>query len=112
MSTIIIGILIALVVFSALYVFSTFNYEISGNNLIIKWKLLKYIPFNSRKINIDNMQTIKIFIFKEDALYPTDIWGKLFIKKGFIVIMKEGFIKRVYITPDNPAVFVDKINKR
>ena len=82
-----------------------------GNSLTVTWKLLKYIPFNSRKINIDNIQTIKKFKFKEDMLYPTDIWGNLFIKKGFIVILKEGFIKRVYMTPDNPAVFVDKISK-
>src|SRR3972149_4389612 len=101
MTTIIIGILIALVVFSVLYVFCTFKYEMSENNLIIKWKLLKYIPFNSRKIDIDNIQTIRKFIFDRDMLHPTDIWGNLFIKKGFIVNLKKGFIKRIYITPDN-----------
>jgi hypothetical protein len=111
MTTIIVGISIALVVFSVLYVFSTFKYEMCEDNLIIKWKLLKYIPFNSRKINIDNIQTINKFIFKKDTFCPTDIWGNLFIKKGFIVILKKGFLKRVYITRDNPALFVDRIKK-
>jgi hypothetical protein len=109
--TIIIGILIVLVIFSGLYIFSTFKYEMSGKDLIIEWRLLKYIPFNSRKIDVDNIQTIRKFIFKKDTLYPTDIWGNLFIKKGFIVILKKGFIKRVYITPDNPDLFVGKIKR-
>jgi hypothetical protein len=109
--TVIIGILIALVIFSGLYIFSTFKYEIFGNDLIIKWRLLKYIPFNSRKIDNDNIQAIKKFIFKKDMLHPTDIWGNLFIKKGFIVILKKGFIKRVYITPDNPDLFIGKIKR-
>ena len=102
MSTIIIGALIGLIVFSTLYIFSTFNYEMSGNNLIIKWRLLKYIPFNSRRIDTNNIQSVKTFKFKEDILSPTDIWGNLFVKKGLIVILKEGFIRRIYITPDSP----------
>lgn len=109
--TIFIGILIVLIIFSGLYVFSTFKYETSGKDLIVKWRLLKNIPFNSRKIDIDNIQTIKKFTFKKDMLHPTDIWGNLFIKKGFIVILKKGFMKRVYITPDNTDLFVEKIKR-
>jgi len=111
MIVIIVGILITLVLFSVLYVFSTFKYEVFGKDLTIRWKLLKYIPFNSRKIHVDNIQTINKFIFKKDTLYPTDIWGNLFIKKGFIVILEKGFIKRIYITPDNPDLLVDKIRR-
>ncbi len=40
------------------------------------------------------------------------VWGNLFIKEGVIIVLKKGFIRNVYITPDEPYVFIEQLEHR
>lgn len=100
------------VLFSILYLFSSFSYQISEDSIVIQWKLLKYVPFNSRKIDIGNVREVRRFEFKKDILFGANLWGNLFTKEGVIVILKQGFFKRVYLTPEEPDKFIAIVGAR
>lgn len=104
-----IGCCIFLIIYSIIYIFSTFSYQISDDFIYIKWKILRYIPFNSHKIGLNQIETIRTFIFKKDILAGGDIWGNPFIKKGVIIKLEKGLIKNIYITPDNPKKFIEQV---
>ena len=103
---------IGLIIFSILYVFASFSYEILENKIYIKWSILKYIPFNSLNIDIDQIVAIRTFDFKNDILAGGRIWGNLLTKKGVIIQLNKGFFKNVYITPDNPKQFMEVARNR
>lgn len=100
------------VLFSILYLFSSFSYQISQDSIVIQWKLLKYVPFNSRTIDISNVRQIRRFELKKDILFGANIWGNLFTKEGVIIILKEGFFKRVYLTPEEADKFIAEVEGR
>ena len=100
------------IIFSLLYVFSGFSYEIVEGKLSIKWTVLKYIPFGSKRVPISSIQDVRRFEFKKDILRGAYIGGNLFIKDGVLLILKEGVFKRVYITPDNPDDFIVNMKHR
>ena len=103
----------AVVIFSILYVFSDFTYTISDGTLKMKWSILKFVFFGSRKVNIDNINEVKLFDFRKDILKGYDVFGNLLIKKGVVIILKKRsmLLKRIYITPGNPDKFIEQINQ-
>lgn len=105
-------VIISLFLFLVIYVFPTYSYTISENTIYVKHKIFKYVPFRSRKINLYKIETIGAFDFKKDIFSGGDIWGNLFIKKGVVIKLKKGFVKIIYITPDNPSKFIEQVKKR
>lgn len=111
-SYVLLVIVAGVILFSILYLFSSFSYQISEDSIVIQWKLLKYVPFNSRKIDINNVREVRRFGFKKDILFGANIWGNLFTKEGVIIILNEGFFRRVYLTPEEPDKFIAKVGAK
>ena len=103
---------ICLILFSILYVFSTFTYHISNTALSIQWRLFRYIPFNSREINIEEVLEVRRFDLSKDLLVGTQIWGNLLIRKGVVLVLKRGFFRHAYVTPKDPDNFIQEMKAR
>ncbi|MBE0449141.1 MAG: hypothetical protein IBX64_13795 [Actinobacteria bacterium] len=98
------------------YIFGSFTYEIREHSVCMKWELLKYIPFKSVKIDIDDILEARRYSFEKD-IAGADYFGNLLIKPGVILVLKRrrltfSFIKRIYITPDNPDEFIARVNQK
>ena len=104
---------IALAIFLILYVFSSFSYKISEDFLIMQWRILKFVPFTSKKIRLADIQEARRFKLKEDLLSGGYIFGNLLTKKGVILILRKRafFVKKIFITPDKPDTFLEQINQ-
>jgi len=102
---------VAFLIVMALYVCSSFSYVISNNTLKMDWRILKYVRFASREINIDNIQEVRRFRLKQDLFGGGYVFGNLFIKAGVIIILKRRllFCSKVYITPKEPDIFIEQI---
>jgi hypothetical protein len=110
--TISLVVIIGLFLFLILYVFPTYSYVISGDSIYVKHKILKYVPFRSKKIIIKKIDTVRDFDFKKDIFSGGDIWGNLFIKRGVIIKCKKGFFKNIYVTPENPHQFIEQVREK
>ena len=106
------GIVISLSIFSLIYIFSSFCYDILANRISMRWRILKYIPFNAYEMNFDNIDEIRFFEFRKDMPHGALIWGNLFVRKGVIIQLKKGFFKRMYITPEEPKLFMEKVKDK
>jgi hypothetical protein len=104
--SILIGACFGFFLFLTLYIFGTFSYIMLDDSIIIKWKILKHIPFSSYEIDVSKIQSIRAFKFKNDIIAGCRILGNLFVKKGVIIQLKRGFAKNIYITPENPSTFI------
>jgi hypothetical protein len=77
----------------------------------MQWHILKYIPFGSRNIKLENIKEARRFKLKDD-LGGGDIFGNVFTKRIVIIILKKGrFFRKMFITPDESDFFIEQINK-
>ena len=103
-----------LLLFSILYVFASFTYTVSDGQLILRWKILKYVPFNSYRIDFDDIEEARMYRFPEDFISLDDIWGTLIRNRNnrVILLTKRRLTKKIYVTPENPNEFIKLINDR
>jgi hypothetical protein len=104
---------ISLIIFSTLYIFATFSYKISENSIVMQWRILGCVPFATREIRTENIQEVRRFELK-DLFSGVHVFGNLVTTKGVILVLKKRiiFVKKIFITPDNPDGFVQQLGKQ
>jgi hypothetical protein len=105
-------ILLAAVLFSLFYLFASFSYQILEDTILLKWRILKYVPFNVLRIRIEDIEEIDLFNNRKHIFYGARIWGNPFVKKGIIILLRRGIVKRVFLTPRNPMQFIDEVRRQ
>jgi hypothetical protein len=70
-------------------------------------KILGIIPFGRRSIPVAMIMEIRKFGAKWDWLRGAEIYGKLFLRPGVLIILRKGFCRRLYITPSEPDDFIE-----
>ena len=102
---------ICIFTFMILYVVSTFSYSVSDNCIVMRWYILKYLPFGYRKIPLSTINEVKSFEFS-DFVRGGYIFGNIFTKKGVTIVLtkKFYFTNRIFITPSKSDMFIGQIN--
>lgn len=105
---------IALGLFAALflffYTFARFSYETTRGHLCLRWRLPGGIPYWSRRVPLVNIAEVKRCGGFGDLLPTCDIWGNLPSKRGVIIRLHRGWIRRVFVTPDDPESFAKELS--
>lgn len=91
------------VLFASLYVFSSFQYSIEGEFFVVRWRLLGIVPFNRKRIPLEQIEDVRRFGVM-DLFRGVEIWGTLLRGDKMIVVRRSGLLKRVYVTPPNAAM--------
>jgi hypothetical protein len=99
--------LIGFAFFAALYVFASFSYELVDGCLVLRRKILAIIPFGCRRIPVSMIIEIRKFGAKRDWLRGAEIYGKLFLRPGVLIMLRKGFCRRIYVTPSEPDNFIE-----
>jgi hypothetical protein len=108
---------IAFAIFLILYIFSNFSYKFSAKSVVMKWRILKFVPIGSREIDLEDIREARRFEFRKDILGGGFIFGNLFTKRGVLLVLRKRFLsflytKRIFVTPENPEEFINKIKER
>ena len=99
------------VLFFSYYVFARYSYKVEGKNLIIRRWVFSIIPFGIKKIPLTEIKELRALEGFKDYLLGGDVFGNLYLKKGGLIILKRGLIRRIYITPPKLTDFIEMINK-
>jgi len=103
---------IGISIFSTLYIFSDFSYELSTDAIIIRWSILGGIPFGQRRINIENIDGVRRYDRWRDSLQGYYVAGNLLVKPAVVIFLKHGLMKRVFLTPPNPDDFIKTLESK
>jgi len=95
--------------FFAYYLFGRFSYELHDQVLVVRRKILYFIPYGFRRIPISSIREIRRFGGWKDVLRGADMFGNLFLREGVIIILKDGIFRRIFITPEKPDEFIKRV---
>lgn len=104
--------IVGVLIFSILYIFSDFSYELSTEAIIVRWVVLGGIPFGKRQIAFKNIKGARRYSGWRDVFGAYYIAGNLFVKPAVVVFLKHGLIKRVFLTPPAPNDFIKTLESR
>lgn len=92
------------------YVFANISYEIRDGLLIMRWRVLRYIPWASAKIRIEDIAEVRRFDFRKDYVGGYS-FGYPFTKRTLVLMLRRRFwmARRVFVTPPDPQAFSEAI---
>lgn len=110
--------LVASLIILIWYVLADFSYSISGDFLIMKWKILKFLRIWKFKIRLTDI--LEVRPYKRWDVFGALMFGNLFsVRKGAVIVLRRYifasnpfFTKKVVITPSNTASFIEEINSK
>ena len=100
---------VGLALSAAYYLFGSFTYEFNEGGLVMRRKILGGIPFGSRALQFSDVKEVRRFGGAADWWRGADVYGRLFLQPGVLVIMRKGAVRRIYITPSQPDEFIRKL---
>ena len=98
------------------YALGRYSYEILGDALRMRLRLLRVIPWGRRTVRFSDIEKIKILSFREDWRYGWLLFGNVLTKKSVIVRLRKRWLGvlryGIVITPPNPDAFVAEVNRQ
>lgn len=94
-----------------LFGLGTFCYEVVGEFLVVRRRILHYIPFGRCRIRLSQIKEIRRYGAPGDWWRGAEIYGNLLWRPGVLVIPRKGPTVRIYITPANPDEFVKSLGE-
>jgi hypothetical protein len=98
--------LIVILLFLIYYVFGKFAYKVQNRHIIVQRTILGILPFGTRSIPFSEIKDIRRYGRKGDWVRGADVYGNLFWKPAVLIILKNGFFRRVFITPSSTDEFI------
>ena len=95
-----------------MFVSTSFSYVIDSHDIIMYRRILKWVPFGSRRIPIGAIKEVRRLRLLPDILLGLRLYGNLLVKRGVVVVLKKGFVRRLYLTPANCDAFVKELETR
>ncbi len=109
------GLLVAIAVvavhFLAVGVFPRFSHDISDGILRIRRHIFRWIPFGTRKIRIDDIESVELSGLGKVPCRAME-WGRLFALEGVLLTLRKRyslFYRAIYITPRDPRGFIREL---
>jgi len=103
---------VAIVFILVFYVTANFSYAVRDGDLQMKWRILKWIPISRWRIRFDRIKEVRRFDGRKD-LVGGEIFGNIFSKRVVTLVVDRRFgFKRIFITPNEPELFIEQIRDR
>lgn len=102
------------VVFFGLHWSSPLVVEVDDQQLRVRWRLFRIVPFRSKRVSIASIREVRRMEWK-DTLDPFPIplrWGNPFDWNAIVVDLRRGIARRLIIYTREPEVLLDLIAKR
>lgn len=110
--------MVALLLVIILYITADFSYHFEGDYLLMKWRILKYLPFRTFKLRLIDIMDVRRS--SPDDVFWSLVVGNIFlVHKGVTFLLKRTFYagiavftKKIVITPRNPDEFIEEITSK
>ena len=103
---------VGLTLFIAYYLLLRVTSSFDGDFLILRRYFFGFLPFGKRRIALSTIALVRRFDLRRDWLKGTDVYGNLLWRKAIIIELSRGMIRRIFLTPSDPEVFMAELKAK